>query len=192
MKVSIDKKIQNFLTGINEKKPKMWEKLFDDYYSPLCNFAVGFVKERGIAKDIVQETIIKIWEKPLDFRLISELNKYLYKSVYNNCIKYIRDQNIKNKNLKDIDIFDYEDPEVLNQVMLEEVIRKLRLIIDTLPSRQKEVMLMSLHKMKNEEIGEELSISVNTVKKYKKQAYVYIRNQIKKDIFLFAFLIFNI
>ena len=192
MKNVIEKEIQNFLEGINEKKPKMWEKLFIDYYSPLCNFAVSFIKDRDIAKDIVQETIIKIWEKPVNFQLLPELNKYLYKSVYNNCIKYIRDQNIKDKNLKDIDLYDYEDPEVLNQVVLEEVIRKLRLIIDALPSRQKEVMLMSLQKMKNEEIGKELSISVNTVKKYKKQAYVYIRNQVKRDIFLLTFLIFSI
>jgi len=170
----------------------MWEKLFTDYFSPLCNFAVGFLKDRNIAKDIVQETLVKIWEKPTNFQMISELNKYLYKSVYNNCIKYIRDNNIKDKQLKEVDVFDYEDPEVLNKAMLEEVIRKLRSIIDTLPSRQKEVMLMSLHKMKNEEIGEELSISVNTVKKYKKQAYESIRNRINKDMFLFAFLIFNI
>lgn len=45
---------------------------------------------------------------------------------------------------------------------------------------------MSMRKMKNEEISEELNISLNTVKKHKKEAYAVIKKAMQSDFFLFA------
>ena len=189
MDLSINQKTKNFLNGINDKRPKTWKKLFLDYHTPLCNFAFSILKDRDISKDIVQDVFISIWERPLKFEVISQLNKYLYKSVYNNCLKYIRDAKREQDKIEEISILEFDNPEILNQIMLEEVVRKLESLISTLPSRQKMVILMSLKKMKNSDIAKELSISINTVKKHKKKAYVFIRNKILADLFLISYFI---
>ena len=78
------------------------------------------------------------------------------------------------------------ESESLSAVVFEEVIRKLRHVIDEMPPKRKEVILMSMRKMKNEEISEELNISLNTVKKHKKEAYAVIKKAMQSDFFLFA------
>jgi len=53
------------------------------------------------------------------------------------------------------------------------------------------VMLLCLEEKTVEEIGEILGISVNTVKKHKKEAYQYIRKILSPDIFILFCLLFH-
>ena len=172
--LGMDQKIQDFIKGVNMKDARAWERIYMDYYSPLCHYAMKILNDQEQAADLVQGAIIKLWETPLHFDDISAFNVYLYRMVNNNC-------------LKEWAFFTEEmESESLSAVVFEEVIRKLRHVIDEMPPKRKEVILMSMKKMKNEEISEELNISLNTVKKHKKEAYAVIKKAIQSDFFLFA------
>lgn len=77
------------------------------------------------------------------------------------------------------------ESESLSAVVFEEVIRKLRHVIDEMPPKRREVILMSMKKMKNEEISAELNISQNTVKKHKKELMLLLRRQYSQTFFYF-------
>ena len=172
--LGMDQKIQDFIKGVNMKDARAWERIYMDYYSPLCHYAMKILNDQEQAADLVQGAIIKLWETPLHFDDISAFNVYLYRMVNNNC-------------LKEWAFFTEEmESESLSAVVFEEVIRKLRHVIDEMPPKRKEVILMSMRKMKNEEISEELNISLNTVKKHKKEAYAVIKKAMQSDFFLFA------
>ncbi len=183
----MNQKIQDFIEGINTKNAKAWERIYMDYYSPLCHYAMKILNDQELAADLVQGVIIKLWETPLHFDNIAAFNVYLYRMVNNNCLKEIRDKGREDRRLKEWAFFTEEiESESLSAVIFEEVIRKLRHVIDEMPPKRKEVILMSMKKMRNEEISAELNISLNTVKKHKKEAYAVIKKAIQSDFFLFA------
>lgn len=179
--------ILHFLKGINDKKPEAWKQLYQNYYSPLCNYSMKILNDEESATDIVQNVIIKLWENQLFFENIAALNVYLYRAANNNCLKQIREQNAEDKRLKEW-IFYTEDvtTESLPAIITEEVIRKLRSVIKLMPPKRREVILLNMRNISNEEIAETLGISINTVKKHKKEAYQTIRKEVKNDLFLLS------
>lgn len=183
----MNREIQDFIKGVNTKSAKAWERIYADYYSPLCHYAMRILNDRELAEDIVQAAIIKLWETPLVFEDISAFNTYLYRVINNNCLKEIRDQNRADKRLKEWAFFtDEVESESLSAVVFEEAVRKLRGVIDEMPPKRREVILLCMKRMKNEEISAELNISLNTVKKHKKEAYADIKKTIRFDLFLFS------
>ena len=42
---------------------QIFEKLFRDHYSLLCNYACRYIADSQVAEDIVQTFFISIWEK---------------------------------------------------------------------------------------------------------------------------------
>lgn len=183
----MDPKIQDFIKGVNTKDARAWKRIYTDYYSPLCHYAMKILNDQEQAADLVQGAIIKLWETPLHFENITALNVYLYRMVNNNCLKEIRDKGREDQHLKEWAFFTEEvESESLSAIVFEEVVRKLRCVIDEMPPKRREVILMSMKKMKNEEISENLNISLNTVKKHKKEAYAVIKKAIQSDFFLFT------
>ncbi len=179
--------VQEFIAGVNAKAAKAWERIYADYYSPLCHYAMKILNDRELSEDLVQGAIVKLWETPLHFEDIAAFNMYVYRMVNNNCLKEIRDRSREDKRLKEWAFFTEEvESESLSSVVFEEVIRKLRHVIEEMPPKRREVILMSMKKMKNEEISAELNISLNTVKKHKKEAYAVIKKAVRSDLFLFS------
>ncbi len=185
-KVDVDR----YLSGINHKEPRIWKQFFLNFFNPLCNFSTSFVNNRIIAKDIVQEILFSIWQRSITFNSIPELNHYLYKSVYHNSLKYLRDRKRERFEEVEVESLKFDEGEIIEMALKEEIVRKLEKIIDQLPSRQQKVIKLSLSQMRNIDIADEMKISINTVKKLKKNAYSTIRIHIERDLFLlFLFLL---
>ena len=84
--------VQEFIAGVNAKAAKAWERIYADYYSPLCHYAMKILNDRELSEDLVQGAIVKLWETPLHFEDIAAFNMYVYRMVNNNCLKEIRDR----------------------------------------------------------------------------------------------------
>ena len=65
------------------------------------------------------------------------------------------------------------------QAIEEELIRKLREKIVSLPEQRKTILLLSIDGLSIQEIAEQLNISVNTVKTQKKRAYAYLKKHLQ-------------
>jgi RNA polymerase sigma-70 factor (ECF subfamily) len=61
-------------------------------------------------------------------------------------------------------------------VIEEETFNQLFSEIRNLPASSREIMLLALNGLKNQEIADELQISINTVKTQKKIAYAKIKD----------------
>ena len=174
------------------RKPEAWERLYSHYYTALCRYALRILDDPDLATDIVQNVIIRLWENPPLLDNMEALRFYLYRAVNNNCLQYIRNKNREDKRLKEWVFFTEEaGSESLNGMVSEEVIRKLRLLIDDLPPKRREVILMSMKKMSNEEISEVMQVTIHAVKKHKKEAYAYIREALGGDLVYFLFLFYE-
>ncbi len=154
----------------------------------LVVYAMGFVSEQQIAEDLVQDLIISIWEQDNNFTNRKTFNSYLYRSVKNKCINYIRHLRVKDKYLQNVlsdsDIEEQADEEIAEE---QELYRMIFKAIDGLPKRCKEVFELQMQGKKNKEIAEILEISIETVKTQKKRAMKRLKDQLGRGIVLLLF-----
>ena len=150
--------------------------MFNKMYSSLCLFSNKYVKNTQSAKDIVQEVFIIVWEKKITFNNKESVKPYLYNAVRNKSLDFL-----KNKHLKNIkySTSDFEkiasEPYFLREVAVVETTRLVQKAIATLPKESAKIIKLGIKGYKNNEIAEELSISINTVKTQKKIIYKKLR-----------------
>ena len=68
------------------------EKIFTSWYSSLCFFAFRLIQEEEAAKDIVQDVFVRMMEKKMSFESELHLKNFMYLSIKNNCLNYLRRQ----------------------------------------------------------------------------------------------------
>ena len=145
--------------GVNRKDEKAWQELFDSYYESLCHHAARILLDDHVAEDVVQEVFVNLWNGTAVFENEKALTVYLYRSVTNNALMSEED---------------------FSSVVREEVLRKLRELIDLLPGERRKVILMSMDGMSGEEIAAKLDVTIHTVKQQKYLAYKFIKQELGK------------
>lgn len=147
---------------------KVIRKLFEQHYTPLVLFAKGYVTDLDTAKDIVQEVFVVLIESCQIFDSVDNLKAYLYSSVKNKCLKYLRHEEVKKRYTTYIqNEITEEEYAYENRVLEEEVYSLLIQEIQKLPEQCRKVYLLVLEGKANGEIAEQLHLSVETVKSHK-------------------------
>ena len=171
------KKLDAIIEGVNIKDTKSWEQLYALYYVALCAYVERWVKDVEVAKDIVQELLVSIWHSDTVFSDGKEMLGYLYRSLYNRSIDFIRKKNMKARVLSSNDVEDRDDflEDFLSRTVREEIMRRLYIHIGNLPPDRRRIMLLSIKGLSGKEIAEMLGISINTVKVQKNRSIKYLR-----------------
>ena len=157
-----------------------FNELYGIYWASLVNYAGLFVGDDG-AEDVVQEVFVNLWNGTAVFENEKALTVYLYRSVTNNALKYLRDRNTEEARLRLWSEVEREmSEEDFSSVVREEVLRKLRELIDLLPGERRKVILMSMDGMSGEEIAAKLGVTIHTVKQQKYLAYKFIKQELGK------------
>ena len=153
----------------------IYESLFNEYYESLVRFAEKFIFDQHASEDLVQELFIHIWEQASRLEINSSIKAYFYQALRNRCLNYLKNLKVKDKrNLLYIDalISVNDDTELFDP----EIIDKIKSAIDELPPQMANVFkLQILEGLKQNEIAEELDISVNSVKTHLKRARKKLR-----------------
>jgi RNA polymerase sigma-70 factor (ECF subfamily) len=171
---------------------------FNCYYSPLVFFAGRLISDTTAAEDIVEESFIKLWERHQDFETAQNIKAFLYISTRNACMDYFRKNQRQTESHKD---FSYtasssEDPEDVflnNETIRAEVLGEIYQEIERLPTKAREVFKLSYLKgLKNQEIADQMGISVNTVKNQKARAIQLLKVVLlKKDLWAILYMSFH-
>ncbi|SDM41870.1 RNA polymerase sigma-70 factor [Kriegella aquimaris] len=156
--------------------------LFDQQYRPLCVYALQFAQCLPDAEDIVQGVFIKLWTKREELDIKTSIKAYLYKSVFNACMQNVR------RDKKTEGTLDFIKHKVLQEQTQEddsellEKIEKIKILVDSLPDRCKEILLLSKKEgYKNKEIADKLGISIKTVESQMRIAFKKIRKGFGKN-----------
>ena len=160
------------------KEKKTFKQLYDKYYAVLVYYAIGFVNRMDVAEDIVQDLFMYLWEKQMSFDSIESLCSYLYSSTKHSAIDYLRHSAIETKYANDFVNINTEPFDTTSQ-QEEEIYRLLFKQIDLLPERCKEIFLLHLKGLSNQQIADRLSLSIETVKTQKKRAIQKLKDNLK-------------
>ena len=174
------------LYQFNKGDERAFKKLFDSFFKSSCAFVKRYISVHGAVEDVVQETFINLWEKRGIYSDMVYFKAYLYKSLYNNALFYLRQHKVS----EDVDPGIEDDTEsALNAIIEEEVHREIIAAIDKLPPERRRVVELSMVGYSQEEIAEKLNISVNTVKTQKRKAYAFLREELQHLFVLFLMLL---
>jgi RNA polymerase sigma-70 factor (ECF subfamily) len=86
-----------FSNQLKEGNLELFNQFFTDYYVNLCRFAYTYVKDSDTAEEIVQEMFISIWEQRKNLSINSSVRSFLYTSVKNRALNYIRNEKTRTK-----------------------------------------------------------------------------------------------
>ncbi len=147
------------------------------YYNSLVLYANRFLHSRAECEDLVQGIFVSIWENKKLFPDEMSLKAYLYKSTRNRCYNIIKHNKVRDKYAASSLEYLEDDNLFLNQILEEEIVLQLHKAIEQLPKRKKEIIILSLKGLKNNEIAENLGIKLQTVKTLKSESYKILREK---------------
>lgn len=154
---------------LRESNIPAFNTLFARYYKNLCFYCKRIIENNEIAEEIVQEVFVKIWEDRDNIQIKNRVKPYLYRSVYNRSVNYLRDNKNSINNIT-IDLNatnQISSFEADNDILFFELETKLFALIDTFPEKEKKVFVLKrLENYSYKEIAQELGISEKMVEKY--------------------------
>jgi len=166
---------------------KVFEELYIAHYESLCYYAQRFVLDLETSREIVQDVFVRIWEKRATLLGEESLKSYLYKSVRNKCLDYLKHLNIEyeyeKKRISEMqepgsDSSNMED-QPLDGLITEELRNAIQRAIENLPEKCREIFELSRYEgLKYREISEELKISVKTVETQMYRAIKSLKEQL--------------
>lgn len=161
------------------------EFLFKEYYLKLSEFAYRWVNSEDIAKDIVQDAFMVLIEKEgmLDKPKIV-LKSFLYTTVKNLSINYIRREQIADRINNVIAVDEMDETDILKNLIQAEIIGELYHELELLPEGCKHICkLIYFEDKKYQEVASEMDISINTVKTQRQRALRILKSKFLTFLF---------
>lgn len=155
-----------------------FKQLFDKYYYALKGFSRRYVTQEDVCEDGVQKAFVSLWENLNDFKYPSALKSYLFSTVRNHCINYVNREAKRKITTDDLEEF-ITDKTYKETIVEEEVYSEVYKAIKKLSPQSRRIVVLAMNGLKNQEIADELNISINTVKTLKKRAYEHLREDLK-------------
>jgi len=179
------------LTKLSKGDKTAFKYVFDMYYSSICLFIKKYNFDIEQAEDIAQEVFIKIWEKKLIFKNSLAFKAYLYQTAKNLALNVLQHEAVK-KRYQEQFSYNLESEDFFFQTFIEQDSYRLILqVVDKLNPRAKEVLYLNLEGLKNQEIANQLGISINTVRAHKVSAYKFLKMNLRDLVLLILFLLFR-
>ncbi|WP_040372027.1 RNA polymerase sigma factor [Butyricimonas synergistica] len=153
-----------------------FNSFFECYAEQLYHYALGFVKHREEAEDIVQDVFIYLWTNRDKIAYTGSVYAYLCRAVKNSCIDYKLHEKVEERYRREMAVLAPEDAGEEDD--FEELYARLQAVMETLPPKCREIFVLGcVESMSYKEIAEQLNISVNTVKTQMKSAYKKIKGE---------------
>jgi len=174
-------KEQQILRRIRKGDLNTFENLFHANYPGMCSYSESLLKREDVAEEIVQDVFMNIWKNRENLKITTSLHSYLYRSVFNNSMMYLR----KNKKESRLDIQWADSTSHPDDPVEEMNARELNAVIiftlEGLPERTRQIFAMSRYEgMKYEEIAGKLGVSVKTVEANMGRALKALRNSVEE------------
>lgn len=147
----------------------------------MYRIALPIVHDGELAEDVVQEILIKVWDKREELKNIENLDAYCFRMTRNLAIDKTRLKHFRNVDLTAAAAVEHAEPGPSRQTELNDTLRLVRNWIQDLPDSQRTVLLLrDFEGLSYQEISDSLSMPLNQVKVYLFRARQYLRYQMEK------------
>ena len=155
--------------------------LYKRYSGKIFGKCISLLKSESLAEDATQDVLMKILMNLSKFSGKSRFSTWIYSITYNYCIDFLRRKKKDPSIYVDdfIENLDVED-DIEDQFILETNVKRLKVILDDIPSGDKTILLMKYQdEMSIKEIGGILEKSESAIKMKIKRAKQKFKNTYK-------------
>lgn len=177
----------NWKIIVDKEKRDTFEFLYKTHYKELYVHALSFVRDEEEAKDIVTDVYEYVWKNFEKLDSSVSLRPFLYSLVRSRSLDFLRKEKTKEKFLAYKKTFPEEEEEY---VEYEQLIEKVMHIIENMPKQTAVVFKKCfIERKKYKEAGDELGISINTVRWHITKAISILREKTSdiEMVLLYAF-----
>ena len=151
--------------------------IYRKYHRYLYALAFKYLKDTGMAEDVVQNVFVKLWETIGDIHIEINLKNYLFTMTKNFILNLIRDhKDAVSLNYVNAQT-DFPGEDDIAKVLEDrELLDSLYKGIAALPPQKREVCMRKLKTSdSNQQIAEKMGISVHTVKSHYQESLKLLR-----------------
>lgn len=177
---------QEVLKEIALKNYHEFDKLYRSQYKKLFMASFKYTRNQEVSEEVVHDVFMKIWSQASTLIINQSLRAYLAKAVVNTSLNALKKTKKLREQLDDYQADDFvyaDDEQIANDASATEI--KLILLeesIEKLPPQCKKILFMSkYHKLKQQDIADQLNISIKTVKNHLTYAYKKLREMDGKE-----------
>lgn len=167
-----------------------------EHYPALLSYAKVVLSEDW-AEDVVQDVLFSVWQRRQDLSDNGSVRNYLFKSVHNRCLNYMKLHN-KSEDFRKwnearisemaLTSMDYEKNPVIRKLYDSDLRKSINAAIGSLPPRCREVFCLSyIEELSNKEISARLGISLSTVENHINYALKHLRRSLDSE-YLFCWI----
>ncbi len=159
----------------------VFEQVFKDHFKSLHAYACTILKEDATAEEMVQNVFFKLWEKKEQISVQQSVTAYLYKSVYYECLNYIKHTKVKAAHRSFTLHHSNEAEHASERTSLRELEHKLDAAMKKLPEQCRAIFQLSrFEELKYKEIAERLGLSIKTVENQMGKALKILRQELSE------------
>jgi RNA polymerase sigma-19 factor, ECF subfamily len=152
--------------SIQQRDGRSFEQYYKEYYKMFFLAAVGYLKDAGLAEEVVNDVFLKIWEAGATIQIETSLKAYIYRAVTNRSLNELHKSKRDHEHLKELS----RRPEGTDEhrfMEYNELKINLYSAIEQLPDQCRKVFIMSRFEgLKQQVIADQLGISIKTVKNH--------------------------
>lgn len=169
--------------GLRDQNMDVFKQLYLTYSEDLFLLAYRWVKDESLAKDLVHNLFVHLWEKGASLTITGNVRHYLFRAVTNRALNELKRQS---RHISE-DILQWQaDPDSLYETADYILLQKEMLqLVEGLAPRCKEIFLLSrVQGLEPSEIADKLNITLNTVYFQLSTALKHLRHHLlgeKKD-----------
>ncbi|RZF59766.1 RNA polymerase sigma-70 factor [Sphingobacterium corticibacterium] len=159
--------------------------IFKKHYRALCYFAWQMVQDEKTAEDLAQDAFVSYLnnktELPDDENAIKS---FLYSSIKHAVFNLSRHNKVVRKFWERTVFTESDDIDYEHQIIRAEFMTAIYDALEKLPEGCRKIMVMSyVDGYSNEEIAQELEISINTIKTQKRRGLSVLREKLNFNYF---------
>lgn len=172
------------LEYIGKGDRKAFEQLFNRYWESLFAASLQRLQSEQLAKDVLQELFIELWEKHESLNISSNVSGYLFTALKHRVINKIKAETTRVKYEKmTIRYYEINGLATEHQFSRNYLQEEMESKVKQLPDRCREVFELSrIEQLSHKEIGERLNISPKTVENHIGRALKVLRPYLKQVV----------
>ena len=169
-------------------KHTAFDSLFNRHYAGLCAYCESFTGNKQVSEDLVQDVFINVWIKRSELIFDETIRSYLYRSVHNAAMRFLRHEAVKHRYSAHINAKLAEGELIPSELVatdgnpaeLSEIQALYKQGLEELSPQTREIFLCSREKdMKYSEIADLTGLSVKAIEYHISKALEVLRKYLR-------------
>lgn len=145
-----------------DKDPVVFERIYASNYPKVMRLCLGHVNgDEAMAKELAQQTFIKVWENLSSFREEAQVATWIYRITVNTCLLHFRRKKKENTTELNQQLI---QPEAEDHMTKQAQMAQMYACINQLKAEQKSIILLELEGIPQKEIAEVMGLTHEAVR----------------------------